>query len=264
MAVYLYSRDLESRWEGFEVGVADGFIGKFYTGGTNPPKDVSECSTYSYYSRTYRAEPEGKKYTREQRFENPLTKVLTNPDGLSIADQAEKYILEKDATWGTTQEEVDAILGGGDPLEGCKPIYTPIEGVAKKLLIAALLKLGRPDAIAQIEQRVADGWVPVLAFIPDAGSVFEDFSVAVGTAQNERAKMNQEDDPAFFNWLKEKSVGHIKKVKRSDKGFKLWHLNGSLESYSNDQTLFSFYELDSPTAEEINTVNNQKCTINVK
>lgn len=71
----------------------------------------------------------------------------------------------------------------------------------------------------------------------------------------------QDDEPVFFNWLKEKSVGHIKKVKRSDKGFKLWHLNGSLESYSNDQTLFSFYELDSPTAEEVNIVNNQKCTI---
>lgn len=197
MAVYLYSRDLESRWEGFEIGVADGFIGKFYTGGIDPPKDVSECSTYSYYSRTYRAEPEGKKYTREQRFENPLTKVLTNPDGLSIAEEAEKYILEKDATWGTTQEEVDAILGGGDPLEGCKPIYIPIEGVAKKLLIGALLKLGEVDAIAKIEQYVEDSWVPVLAFIPDAGSVFNDFSVAVGTAQNERAKMNQEEDPEF-------------------------------------------------------------------
>lgn len=71
----------------------------------------------------------------------------------------------------------------------------------------------------------------------------------------------QDDEPVFLNWLKEKSVGYLKKVKRSDKGFKLWHLNGSLENYSNDQTLFSFYELDSPTAEEVNVVNNQKCTI---
>jgi len=197
MAVYLYSRDLESRWEGFEVGVADGFIGKFYSGGTEPPKDVSECSTYSYYSRKYRAEPEGQKYTHEQRFENPLSKVLTNPDGISIGQEAERYILEKDATWGTTQEEVDVILDGGDPLEGCKPIYIPIEGVAKKLLIGALLKLGQNDAIAKIEQYVEDSWVPVLAFIPDAGSVFSDFSVSVGTAQNERAKMNEEDDPAY-------------------------------------------------------------------
>ena len=55
----------------------------------------------------------------------------------------------------------------------------------------------------------------------------------------------QDDDPVFFNWLKEKSIGHIKKVKRSDKCFKLWHLNGSFESFSNEQNLFSFYELDS-------------------
>ena len=197
MAVYLYSRDLESRWEGFEVGVADGFIGKFYSGGKEPPKDVSECSTYSYYSRKYRAEPEGQKYTDEQRFENPLSKVLTNPDGISIGQEAERYILEKDATWGTTQEEVDVILDGGDPLEGCKPIYIPIEGVDKKLLIGALLKLGQNDAIAKIERYVEDSWVPVLAFIPDAGSVFSDFSVSVGTARNERAKMNETDDPAY-------------------------------------------------------------------
>lgn len=40
--------------------------------------------------------------------------------------------------------------------------------------------------------------------------------------------------------------------------FKLWHLNGSLESFSNDQTLLSFYELDSPTPVELNIVKNNK------
>jgi hypothetical protein len=40
--------------------------------------------------------------------------------------------------------------------------------------------------------------------------------------------------------------------------FKLWHLNGSLESFSNEQTLLSFYELDSPTPVELNIVKNNK------
>ena len=36
--------------------------------------------------------------------------------------------------------------------------------------------------------------------------------------------------------------------------FKLWHLNGSLESLSKDQLLFTFYELDQPTKQEINII----------
>ncbi len=43
---------------------------------------------------------------------------------------------------------------------------------------------------------------------------------------------------------------------RSNPIFKLWHLNGSMESFSNKQVLLSFYELDAPTREEVNIVNN--------
>lgn len=71
----------------------------------------------------------------------------------------------------------------------------------------------------------------------------------------------QDDDPKFFNWLKDRSIGYLKKIKRNDSCFKLWHLNGSFESFSNDQTLFSFYELDSPTSEEVNIANNQKTVV---
>jgi len=192
--VYLYSRDLESRWEQFEVNIADNFIGRFYTGGQTPPKDVTECSTYSYYSRKYQAEPEGKKYDKDEKYENPLTKVLTNPDGYTPIGVGEKYILEKDATWGTTTEEVDAkILQGGDPLEGYKPMYVTIEGVAKLLLYAALKKLNKQDVIDKITEKADEGWVPVLAFIPDAGSVFAAFSVDVGSAPNTRAKKEDTD-----------------------------------------------------------------------
>lgn len=39
--------------------------------------------------------------------------------------------------------------------------------------------------------------------------------------------------------------------------FKLWHLNGSENSVSNQTSLMTFYELDSPTDVEINVLNNQ-------
>ena len=48
---------------------------------------------------------------------------------------------------------------------------------------------------------------------------------------------------------------------RSTPVFKLWHLNGGLESFSEKQVLMTFYELDSPTREEINIVKNNKAVI---
>lgn len=45
---------------------------------------------------------------------------------------------------------------------------------------------------------------------------------------------------------------------RKEPIFKLWHLNGSIESYSDNQTLLSFYELDSPTKTEQNVIRNNK------
>lgn len=43
---------------------------------------------------------------------------------------------------------------------------------------------------------------------------------------------------------------------RKDSVFKLWHLAGSIESFSERQSLLSFYELDSPTKLELNVVKN--------
>jgi hypothetical protein len=39
---------------------------------------------------------------------------------------------------------------------------------------------------------------------------------------------------------------------RKDPAFKLWHLNGSIESYSDKTLLLSFYELNHPTKTELN------------
>lgn len=60
----------------------------------------------------------------------------------------------------------------------------------------------------------------------------------------------------FLEWVKNSSDKFLSSWNRKNKLFKLWHLNGSLESYSNHQILFSFYELDSPTKEELNIVKN--------
>ena len=51
---------------------------------------------------------------------------------------------------------------------------------------------------------------------------------------------------------------------RKDPCFKLWHLNGSLESFSENQLLLTFYELDSPTKEEINIAKSNKTLFSSK
>jgi hypothetical protein len=67
---------------------------------------------------------------------------------------------------------------------------------------------------------------------------------------------SQDVDENFINYLRSKSSDFLSKIKRSEPSFKLWHINGSLESVSNERYLLSFYELDSPTKEEINIVRN--------
>ena len=60
----------------------------------------------------------------------------------------------------------------------------------------------------------------------------------------------------FGNWLQESINSSLETFNRKNKIFKLWHLNGSFESYSNEQVLLSFYELDQPTKVELNTLKN--------
>lgn len=63
----------------------------------------------------------------------------------------------------------------------------------------------------------------------------------------------------FADWILAKSNSFLETYNRDIPIFKLWHLNGSIESFSKKQYLFSFYELDSPTSVEINSVlNNEK------
>lgn len=62
--------------------------------------------------------------------------------------------------------------------------------------------------------------------------------------------------PDFVAWLNAGLNKALARHKRTTPIIKLWHLQGSFESYSNRQILLSFYELDNPTLEEVNTVKN--------
>jgi hypothetical protein len=72
---------------------------------------------------------------------------------------------------------------------------------------------------------------------------------------------SQKEDPQFFNWIQESISSAVKTHKRTVPIFKLWHLNGSLESFSNKQVLLSFYEVDSPTATELNIIDNNSIVL---
>lgn len=87
-------------------------------------------------------------------------------------------------------------------------------------------------------------------------SLFEekhDFIVApIGQAD----ASSQLIEAGFGDYLK-KAIDSFPEVhNRNKKIFKLWHLNGGVDSLSKDQILLSFYELDSPTKAEINCVKN--------
>jgi glycosyltransferase involved in cell wall biosynthesis len=66
----------------------------------------------------------------------------------------------------------------------------------------------------------------------------------------------QPPDKSFSDWIdvcvKKSQLTHNRKTPI----FKLWHVNGSLESFSERQVLFTFYELDQPTERELNIIKN--------
>ena len=68
---------------------------------------------------------------------------------------------------------------------------------------------------------------------------------------------SQEVESAFVDWVKSGADKGLRSHSRGSPTFKLWHLNGSLESFSKKQVLLTFYELDQPTPIEINVAKNQ-------
>ena len=63
-------------------------------------------------------------------------------------------------------------------------------------------------------------------------------------------------DEDFQKWIQSCITKRLEEHNRSNPMFKLWHLNGSLDSYSKEQILLTFYELDSPTKTELNIAKN--------
>jgi len=65
-------------------------------------------------------------------------------------------------------------------------------------------------------------------------------------------------DGDFVHWL-QNGVNNAPAIhNKKTPSFKLWHINGSLESFSEKQYLLTFYELNSPTKYEINILKNQE------
>lgn len=68
-------------------------------------------------------------------------------------------------------------------------------------------------------------------------------------------------DPNFKAWLENGINNRLKTWRQEDPLLKLWHFDGSSSGVcANKRYLISFYELDAPTEEELNTVNNQTGT----
>lgn len=66
----------------------------------------------------------------------------------------------------------------------------------------------------------------------------------------------QKEDKEFESWINSCVMRAFNSHSKDSPIFKLWHLNGSLESFSKEQHLLSFYELDSPTPVELNIARN--------
>jgi len=75
--------------------------------------------------------------------------------------------------------------------------------------------------------------------------------------------LNSQDINQEFNqWIQAGIKRAFEEHDRDTPVLKLWHLNqDSLSSYSKEQSLFTFYELDHPTSFEVNIANNQNKVI---
>lgn len=73
-------------------------------------------------------------------------------------------------------------------------------------------------------------------------------------------KFNQEIGPILDGLVAQGMETH----RRDKPCFKLWHLNGSLESFSDKTLLLTFYELDAPTKAEINIAKNNRVAFSSK
>jgi len=67
-------------------------------------------------------------------------------------------------------------------------------------------------------------------------------------------------DKNFGAWLQDSAKNATNKIEPNIPALKLWHLNGSQSRIGSKQFLYTFYELDQPTPEEINLAKFQTKT----
>lgn len=65
-------------------------------------------------------------------------------------------------------------------------------------------------------------------------------------------------DQGFISWINNNAVNRLKKLDKNVPVLKVWHINGSENRISPEQYLYTFYEVDSPTEEEIAIVKSQE------
>ena len=68
-------------------------------------------------------------------------------------------------------------------------------------------------------------------------------------------------DEDFKKWLESSANSRLTSVKKDTPALTIWHINGSESRISQNNTLYTFYELNSPTLTEKNLVDLQDCTI---
>ena len=64
-------------------------------------------------------------------------------------------------------------------------------------------------------------------------------------------------DNDFKNWIITSAFSRLKRLDKNVPSLKVWHINGAEKRIGQNQYLYSFYEVDSPTEEEIAIVKSQ-------
>lgn len=68
-------------------------------------------------------------------------------------------------------------------------------------------------------------------------------------------------EPEFKSWIESCVNNRFKNYDVESPSLKIWHINGSEQRHTKNQVLYTFYECDAPTPEELNIVKAQNATI---
>jgi hypothetical protein len=65
-------------------------------------------------------------------------------------------------------------------------------------------------------------------------------------------------DPELIEWIRQSAFNRYKALDKNKPTLKLWHLNGGEQRVAPKQFLYTFYECDSPTEEEVAVIKSQE------